>query len=226
MSRNVRTLRKGWCITTNSPDLQRECEFSNSSFEYSVFGREKAPTTEMPHLQGYVHFKRKVRFSTVQKLFPSSHITPADGTAAQNRVYCTKCADFVEFGECPRQVFEQNKERWADALAAARAGEIDNIEPGIQIKHYGTLNRIAQDARADIALPTLDWTSPPNLWIWGPTGTGKSTKARSMLTEPYLKMCNKWWDQYQNEEDVLIEDLGRTHDYLGDHLKIWADRYF
>lgn len=38
-------------------------------------------------------------------------------------------------------------------------------------------------------------------------------------------MTNKWWDRYDHEPHVLMEDVGRSHQYLGDFLKIWADRY-
>lgn len=41
----------------------------------------------------------------------------------------------------------------------------------------------------------------------------------------YLKMNNKWWESYEGQDVVLIEDVGMTHTWMGDFLKIWADRY-
>lgn len=38
-------------------------------------------------------------------------------------------------------------------------------------------------------------------------------------------MNNKWWDNYSGEKVVIIEDVGKTHEWMGDYLKIWADRY-
>lgn len=42
---------------------------------------------------------------------------------------------------------------------------------------------------------------------------------------PYIKMANKWWDGYNDEPEVLLEDVTPSMDWLGYFLKIWTDNW-
>lgn len=88
---------KRWCFTINNPISEPAL---HSSLSYLVYGRETAPTTGTPHLQGYLESKQNVRITGLHKLpgFESAHFLRARGTPEQNRDYCTKGGDFVEFG--------------------------------------------------------------------------------------------------------------------------------
>ena len=54
---------------------------------------------------------------------------------------------------------------------------------------------------------------------------GKSRKARADYPEFYPKLCNKWWDGYQGQKSVIMDDVGMDHKCLGQQLKLWGDRY-
>ena len=42
----------------------------------------------------------------------------------------------------------------------------------------------------------------------------------------YPKLNNKWWDGYQSQKVVIMEDVDKeTVKFLHHHLKIWADRW-
>lgn len=62
-------------------------------------------------------------------------------------------------------------------------------------------------------------------WHYGPTGTGKSHHCRTTYGESlFIKSNDIWWDGYEGQENVLIEELG-PRQIAGHHIKIWADHY-
>lgn len=63
------------------------------------------------------------------------------------------------------------------------------------------------------------------LWIYGESGTGKTRYAVGNYPKAYRKDHTKWWDGYNGESEVILDDLGKDHGYIGHYLKLWADRY-
>lgn len=219
--RERQPLRKGYCITTNNPTEDEERRFHDIKFTYSIFGREKAPNTGTAHLQGYVHYAKQVRFNNVKADFPNSHITVANGTAEQNQTYCKKENDYVEFGELPKTGGQANAERYIQAKKLAQEGDLEQIDSQIYIQNYNTLKRIKSDHAPKIpSIDTLD-----NEWHFGPTGTGKSRTVRTQYPDAFIKDANKWWDGYQNEDIIIIEDVDIYDKALGRLFKLWGDHY-
>lgn len=62
-------------------------------------------------------------------------------------------------------------------------------------------------------------------WIYGEPRLGKSYACRSAYPDLYEKPQNKWWDGYQGETAVLLDDFDKQGACLGHYLKIWADNY-
>lgn len=95
---------KNWCFTINNystDDLQRLEDLGTriqSDIQYLIIGKEVGEQGT-PHLQCYVQFMRRLRFTQVKNFVgPRAHIQLARGTAGQNFVYCSKDGDFEEFG--------------------------------------------------------------------------------------------------------------------------------
>lgn len=66
------------------------------------------------------------------------------------------------------------------------------------------------------------------IWIHGPSGVGKSYLARergTMLGGYYLKAQNKWFDGYDGQPVIIMDDFDKKGTCLDHYMKIWADRY-
>jgi len=216
---------KHWLFTWNN--------YSDDDFDglvvvdcvYLVAGREVAPETGTPHIQGYIVMAGLKSLKQMKTVLGSQvHWEAARGNAEQNFVYCSKEGDFVEYGvrpACPGRKKGEQAERWAVALEQAKAG-LPQEDPQIEFVH----GKLVKWHRAEALMKRgLQDTDGQMLWYWGDSGTGKSRKAREENPEAYLKMCNKWWDGYEDQDVVIIEDFDASHNVLGHHLKIWADRY-
>lgn len=214
---------RAYCFTLNNFGSEDETMFQALDVTYMIYGREIGESGT-PHLQGYVYFPCQRHFNAVKKIHPKAHWEIAKGNHDQNRDYCGKQGDFVETGLLPmtqKRKGEANTERWEQAKKSAIEGRLDDIPADIFVQYYRTVKEIKKDymAKPD-DLEELD-----NYWICGPPGCGKSRSARERYPGSYFKLCNKWWDGYQGEENVIIDDWETDHKVLGHHLKIWGDRY-
>ena len=214
---------KRWCYTINNPTDPPPALDDISS--YHVYGKEVGESGT-PHYQGFIIFKDRKRLNQVKSLINSrGHFEVAKGKNSQAADYCKKDGQFVEFGSLPAEPSalggQANKARYELAFKQAKLGELDNIEADLLIKHYRTLKQIRTDYVGDIQ--PLDYL--PGIWIFGASGIGKSKYARDKYPGAYVKNCNKWWDHYQNEENVIIDDFDDTHACLGHHMKRWGDHY-
>jgi len=194
---------------------------------YVGWGDEIAPSTGEPHLQGYTYFSTLKSFKQVRALFPTGqHLTP---TGVDNGIvaYCSKDGTNVEeHGERPMsnkdkasKCGQATKAHWEDVLEKAKAGDLDSIPAETRIKHYRVLKEIHKDyMKSKDCVSNLE-----NEWISGPSGCGKTSGVLDKYPDAYLKTCNKWWDGYQDEETVLIDDIDETHTHMVHNLKIWGD---
>lgn len=217
--------KRNFCFTINNYAVEHIVALKELSTQtkYLIYGKEVGEQGT-PHLQGYVVFSNARSLKAVTKLIPKAHISIARGNSKQNYDYCSKDGDFTEYGERPLTQEEKGttqKDKWKKIKEEAQAGRLDEIDPQVYVLHFRTLNAIA----AQHAPMPADADGTTGVWYVGPSGSGKSRKAREENPGAYLKMCNKWWDGYRGEEVVIIEDFDINHKVLGHHMKIWADRY-
>lgn len=215
------TRSRGWCFTINNYTEEHEvwCYGMSEYLTYMVVGKEIGESGT-PHLQGYAYFQNPVRFSTVASWFTDAHWEAQKGTCQQAADYCKKGNDYFEKGELPMSQKEKGEcgkkseqERWE----LAKAGRFEELPP----EQYYTYKKIYMEFHTVEDRNELD-----NLWICGPSGCGKSRFIRDNYSEFYWKPMNKWWDGYQGEDVVILDDFAPEHGkFLAYYLKIWADHY-
>ena len=206
----------------NYPDDHDE-KLKAITAKYIVYGKETSKTGT-PHLQGTIIFKTLKSEKQVRQLMPGCHIEPCADIFA-SITYCKKDNVWTEHGTPPKtktQIGEDEQDRWKNILEAAQDGRVDDIPYKIRFNQPRLIEYHRDQASKK---RKFEDTEEQHEWYWGEARTGKSRKAREENPEAYLKMCNKWWDGYQDETTVLIEDLDKRHDILVHHLKKWADRY-
>lgn len=228
-----RVKSRNWAFTLNNYTPEEIAKISKwheaHTTCYIIYGKEVGDGSESvplgtPHLQGYMHFPTPQAASAVKKLLPRAHIELCKGTPADNIAYCSKEGDITVFGIEPKTQQVANKEKAARFIALAKAGDFATIEaeqPGRFLSSYRTMQQIATD---NMKKPK-DLEEPCGVWITGSTGCGKTTAARTEYGTYFMKPCNKWWDGYQDEDCVIIEDMDPNHSKLAYHLKLWTDKW-
>lgn len=216
---------KQYCFTLNNytpEDEEKVKKFITEQCTWGFFGKEKGEKGT-PHLQGAFVLKKSSRITALKKSFhPTAHIEQMKGHPDQSREYCGKeDQNPFEFGTCPsRGGATKQKANWDEVRSLAKQARYDDIPSDIYIRYRSTLHAIGTAARCPPS-----FASVTGLWLYGPSGTGKSSFARS-FDSLYVKNLNKWWCGYQDEKIVLIEDIDPdSGKHLGQFLKVWTDHY-
>lgn len=221
-----------WCFTS----FEEELQYDEESMVYMVYGREVCPTTGKRHLQGFVSFKTKRKLGAVKKYLRDNkaHVEVSRGTIQQASDYCKKDGDFVEFGEKPKEKNvaggEARKRQYDDAWESAKSGEYESIESSIKLHCWHNIVKIHAHYQSRKVIPDMERGSIVGTWIVGDSNVGKSTFARTICElrgfTLYNKTLNKWWDTYDGEQVVLVEDIEQEHaKFMSHHLKIWGDLF-
>lgn len=215
---------RGWCFTWNNYPLNYAETLDAIECQYIVAGREIGDSGT-PHLQGYVYFRNPLRATTLHGLLPGSHVEKTRGTPIQADEYCRKeDPDPYSRGQRPlgpQEKGEMESQRWETVWKLAKEGKVEEIEPRIRVGHYGALRRIERDYMP--AVGRLD--GPCGLWLYGVAGAGKTRAVLDTYPAAYPKPRTQWWDGYQGENIVYVDDVDIYDVKLGGSLKLWADAY-
>lgn len=197
---------RGWCFTLPNYTDDEIKILDALECDYMVYGREVAPTTQTPHLQGYIYFKNARQFSAMKKCLPErAHLEAAKGSPQQNDTYCSKEGAATRRGTLPVA-----GKRTDLAAIKAMVKEGKSLR---EIADASTSYQTLKFAQTMLTLQPVTALRKVNVrWYWGPTGGGKTRRAyeEAMKIDPDIWMSSrnlKWWDGYTGQKCVIIDDL-------------------
>lgn len=171
-----------WVFTLNnySEDDLKQVDDLAAVCKWLIFGKEVAPTTGTPHLQGAFVLVKQMRLRAVSRMLRRASLRVMRGTPQQCKVYCSKDGDVTEHGVCPVDKTEQRslREVAADAFAMDIGEAVKMLERdapaqmligGTRIKAYLRDRVPAYKGKRDV------------IWLWGKYGEGKTRYAREVL---------------------------------------------
>lgn len=222
---------RNWIITYQIPE--NDVSFSGEDWlrgiyektkaNYVVGQMEHATTTFRRHMQVFINTKT-CRFSFMKKHLDNAHIEICKDRDASEE-YCKKEKTRLEgpwtFGVYPFR--KNNKKDWDQIFLHAKRGEIDKIPSQVVVQNYSNLTKIARDH-----LPKYECSHLRGIFIFGQSGIGKSTLARSLFPnlDVFTKAPSKWFDSYQGEKVIIWDDIDPELGHkFSTNLKLFTDRY-
>lgn len=207
---------RSWTITVNNYSQQDEqqLQMQQQRAHFIVYGREQGEQGT-PHLQGYIQMKQSQTLDYMKKhVHATAHFEVARGTPRQNYDYCTKDGDFWTYGEVPKQ---------------GKRTDIDKVKD--IISHGGNMKDVVQVSTsyqaAKFAELFLKYTETQRFetitvyWFHGPTGSGKTKEAAAMCPEAYWHSNGKWFDGYDGEKEVIMDDWRQEGWNIKELLRMW-----
>lgn len=213
---------KRWCFTTWKGDPV----WNKLIMQYIVWQYERCPKTDKLHCQGYCEFKEGVRMSRVKFWLgadhsdggASIHLTKAAGSAAENKIYCTKSDSRVAEGEEHGEPAKREQGRRTD-LEGLRADALDETKSEYDVatsnlawfRYHRAFNRLRGMAGRR-RNTTLGYCQRIITWYSGDPGLGKSRRAAYEAIAAPGRVFSKssdtrWFDGYDGEENVIIDDI-------------------
>ena len=197
--------------------------YEKTGAKYVVGQGERGNLNSTLHIQFFMNFYEPQRITKITKIDNKIHVEPVYVNNGAD-LYCMKEDTRIEgpytFGEKP--VRQNNFSDWEDIWNLAKNNKIEEIPAKVRVNHYHNLKNISKDY-----MKFKDSEHLRGIWIWGPSGTGKSKWVRDHIPNEqlYPKMMNKWWDGYNGQKYVVLDDLGLDGNILSQEIKIWSDRY-
>jgi len=197
--------------------------FEAQGASYMVY-QEEVGENGTAHLQGFLYFAQPRSLGQVSALFDHSnpHLEVVRNIP-QAIAYCQKDESRIggpyNFGLAPAQGARSDLAAVKESLDAGRT----NVQ--LWDDHFSQMSRYHKsfEVYKRVKATKRDWAMEIIIYI-GPSGTGKTRAVRETYPDAYWKAPGKWWDNYQGENDVVIDEM-YGHQFAYTDLLRLLDRY-
>lgn len=198
-----------WMFVINNytdNDIQKVLTLSNDSkVRYCIVGKEIAPSTNTPHLQGYVRFVDAKTRRTVSKKIPRARLQIAVAGDEKNMKYCSKDNNLlVETGKPS----EQGKRTDLDDIKKMILdGEKTLIDIQFECTNYQQM-KMAETLYKGYNSTKKRTHETKIIWIYGPSGSGKSQWVAKKYPDAWWSGENgNWFEGYDNQKVAVFDDF-------------------
>lgn len=228
---------RNWCWTSYEIDRDFTTGLNVDVIRYLVYQKEICPKTNRPHFQGYAELYKPRTMGGFKKAMGTEkiHVAPRIKSQAEARNYCMKedtradpTAVPIEYGIFEKDI-DGNAGKRTDLEACAKHIEENGLDSaifmyaGIYMRYHGGMEKLASHYQKkrklgdDITVTVL----------WGVSGAGKTYQAWTRESgDVYIKdPTQKWWDGYNGEEAVIIDEIKTGQIVDMSTLLRWIDRY-
>lgn len=193
--------------------------------------REKCPKTGKLHWQFYVKFKEPQRPKGAGDKCgcEGAHMEPRKFQTKGNNMedYGLKSETSIEgtqfvYGSIEAKQGERTdlKAMGQDIIDGKKIEDIARENPELYIKFSKGITGLR-----NITLQKRNWEMDVRIY-WGKAGLGKTRAVYDEFEDVYTKMENKWWDGYNGESCVLIDDFNPLDNWVSfKYLLKLLDRY-
>lgn len=202
--------------------------------QYLCYNVEVCPDTNRRHLQMYVECKSQItkkQLKTILGVDKDFHFEARRGNQKQAIEYCTKDETRVlgPFHHGTPKQSAQGKRPYLEEVVDTIVGgatmdQVIEAHPRAYIQFNRGIHALLGAKKENRRFKTQV------TWIHGLTSTGKSEMAWEKIYGDvydiaYSKPNNKWWDGYNNQKLVIIDDYKRCEGLLFRDLLKLLDKY-
>lgn len=174
------------------------------------------------HAHIYVFFTKPVRLSSKSTF--GCHLAKARGDSKQNYTYiCDHHPELLyEEGTLPDNDGDEPPKTWDKFVEDLNKGIVDDNSM-FYARYQSFADRKIVKYRKYHDYNYQGNLKDKNVWIYGPRGTYKTTAATE-AGRYYEKDKSQWWDGYDGEHQIVIEEMSPDDREFASYLKRWTDK--